>query len=342
MNITVSGRIMVISHFCRGPNMRILKTMFAREAEYAVLNYSIASVIDDVDVIVVTESLRKFDGSSKLSLFNLDKLNLSPENKDKLVHIVFDPLCLSASRFPPFLSDFIYSINQTMVRGGWSWTHPHLFMQMLRSEVISIDSDECLDIGKVVKYLDSDKKMSNSLCTLSLYNCFSKINLIDKYTYYEGPTIKPQKCGHLSIMRDVVHRLFRSVIYFIYKPRIINLKMAIVRLFEFFSASFFIYEWRYYGKRLEGKWGIHLNWFGEISQLQEKLNGYTSHGAQITIPLYVIHRKAIEEKILQWDIDSPQVSLTRVDPSKSKYIPPKISQLLKANHYLAGDLLRDD
>lgn len=313
--------------------------MYSRESEYEVLLLSLKCVIDDFDEVIITESLKTFNGSPKESTFNPSRLQLNSIQASKIKHIVFNPPCFEILKFPSVLRDILFSYNQMLIRGFWAWQNPRLFVRLLRNNVISIDSDECLDAAKIFKLCTTQQ---DALCTLRLYNCFNKINLIDQSTYYEGPTFKPKNKGHFSIIFDIAKRNLYSMIYVAYKPTISNLRLVFVRIIELLLALVFIYEWRYYGRRKPAIYGIHLNWFGSLRQLEEKVQGYTSHASDIKKDIVDIVETAIEHKFLQWSSDNPKIYLKKVDFTNYQHIPIKLRTFIVERPEFFKDLIVND
>lgn len=261
--------------------MVYLKTIFTKKSELDLIRLQILELGHLIDKIILIEPSFNHNGSSRKLVGFSDLFDLDQKTLNKIIYVVVPKLDF----IKPSKDSKKHHYYETITRG--------FFVKQLKIKnsdiIISTDADEILYENIVCNYIN---KLKSSCFPIKRY-VFDLYQFFYKYNLYSET--------HSFIAPGIYHYGSRFLEIDFYLKGIIN--------------------WRYKGKIVKGKSGVHFSWIQPIQDLVHKALNW-SHSSEFSLS-----EKEIEYKI-QNDIKTKQYSfrkqpilLNRID--KNNNIWPK-------------------
>jgi len=241
--------------------MVYLKTIFTKKSELDLIRIQILEIGHIIDNIILIEPSFNHNGSSRELIGFSDLFDLDQNLINKIIYVVV----------PKF--DFIKFSKEAKKHHYYETITRGFFAKQLNLKnsdiIISTDADEILYENIVSDYI---KKLKNSYFPIKRY-VFDLYQFFYKYTLYSNT--------HSFIAPGIYH----------YGSRFLEI--------DFYLKGYI--NWRYKGKIVKGKCGVHFSWIQPIEDLIYKALNW-SHSSEFSL-----NETEIRDKIRD-DIKTKQYS----------------------------------
>jgi hypothetical protein len=248
--------------------MVYLKTIFTKKSELDFIRMQILELNHLINKIILIEPSFNHNGTSRELIGFSDLFDLDQETLNKIIYVVV----------PKF--DFIKFSKESKKHHYYETVTRGFFVKQLNLKnsdiIISTDADEILYENIIREYI---KKLKKSYFPVKRY-VFDLYQFFYKYTLYSKT--------HSFIAPGIYH----------YGSRFLELNFYLIGYIN----------WRYKGKIVHGKSGVHFSWIQPINDLVYKALNW-SHSSEFSL-----NEVEIKDKIVN-DIDNKQYSF-RSEPIK--------------------------